>query len=106
MEGFNVLTTTRRAIVPIGLMFSLSLILGNVAYLYLSVSFIQMLKATNVAATLLATWIFGMAAPNMKVLANVGVIVAGVIIASYGELKFDLFGFLSKFARKSFRIQK
>jgi hypothetical protein len=34
----------RRAIVPIGIMFSLSLICGNLAYLYLSVSFIQMLK--------------------------------------------------------------
>ena len=33
-----------RSIVPIGLMFSLSLICGNLAYLYLSVSFIQMLK--------------------------------------------------------------
>jgi hypothetical protein len=33
-----------RAIVPIGVMFSLSLICGNVTYLYLSVSFIQMLK--------------------------------------------------------------
>ena len=32
-----------RAIVPIGVMFSLSLICGNVTYLY-SVSFIQMLK--------------------------------------------------------------
>ena len=33
-----------RSILPIGLMFSLSLICGNVTYLYLSVSFIQMLK--------------------------------------------------------------
>lgn len=33
-----------RAIVPIGVFFSLSLICGNVTYLYLSVSFIQMLK--------------------------------------------------------------
>ena len=33
-----------RTIVPIGVMFSLSLICGNVTYLYLSVSFIQMLK--------------------------------------------------------------
>lgn len=35
-----------RKIVPIGLMFSLSLICGNQAYLYLSVSFIQMLKVS------------------------------------------------------------
>jgi hypothetical protein len=33
-----------RAIVPIGVFFSLSLICGNVTYLYLSVPFIQMLK--------------------------------------------------------------
>lgn len=36
-----------RAIVPIGLMFSLSLICGNMTYLYLSVAFIQMLKVWN-----------------------------------------------------------
>lgn len=33
-----------RAIVPIGVFFSMSLICGNLTYLYLSVSFIQMLK--------------------------------------------------------------
>jgi len=36
-----------RAIVPIGLFFSLSLICGNLTYLYLSVAFIQMLKARS-----------------------------------------------------------
>jgi hypothetical protein len=36
--------TYLRAIVPIGIFFSLSLICGNQAYLYLSVAFIQMLK--------------------------------------------------------------
>lgn len=33
-----------KAIVPIAIFYSLSLVCGNVAYLYLSVSFIQMLK--------------------------------------------------------------
>lgn len=33
-----------RAIVPIGFFYSLSLICGNLTYLYLSVAFIQMLK--------------------------------------------------------------
>ena len=33
-----------KAILPIGLCFSMSLILSNVVYLYLSMSFIQMLK--------------------------------------------------------------
>ena len=38
------LLSYRRAIAPIGLLFSGTLWLGNAAYLYLSVSFIQMLK--------------------------------------------------------------
>lgn len=83
-----------RAIVPIGLMFSLSLICGNMTYLYLSVAFIQMLKATTPVAVLLATWAMGMAPVNVKVLLNVSIIVIGVVIASFGEIKFVLVGFL------------
>lgn len=75
-------------------MFSLSLICGNLAYMYLSVSFIQMLKATNAVVTLLATWAFGIAPANYKTLGNVGIIVVGVVIASFGEIKFDMIGFL------------
>ncbi|OJJ44287.1 hypothetical protein ASPZODRAFT_764634 [Penicilliopsis zonata CBS 506.65] len=83
-----------RAIVPIGLFFSLSLICGNVTYLYLSVAFIQMLKATTPVAVLFATWGMGMAPVNLKVLMNVSIIVVGVIIASFGEIRFVLIGFL------------
>ncbi|KAI1300637.1 triose-phosphate transporter family-domain-containing protein [Xylaria venustula] len=86
--------TYMKAIVPIGIMFSLSLIFGNFAYLYLSVSFIQMLKATNVVVTLFATWAFGVAAPSLSKLLNVIAIVIGVAIASFGELKFDGLGFI------------
>ncbi|KAJ6119980.1 sugar phosphate/phosphate translocator [Penicillium sp. IBT 18751x] len=86
--------TYTRAIVPIGIMFSLSLICGNLAYLYLSVSFIQMLKATNAVVTLFATWAFGIAPANYKTLGNVAIIVLGVVIASFGEIKFDMLGFL------------
>src|SRR2546421_5390743 len=83
-----------RAILPIGFFFSLSLICGNKAYLYLSVAFIQMLKvesltpqagvfvdfvqATTPVAVLLLTWILGVAPPNMKTLGNVSFIVIGV----------------------------
>jgi hypothetical protein len=87
-------STYARAIVPIGIMFSLSLICGNLAYLYLSVSFIQMLKATNAVVTLFATWAFGIAPANFKTLGNVAIIVIGVVIASFGEIKFDMLGFL------------
>ena len=83
-----------RAIVPIGLFFSLSLICGNLTYLYLSVSFIQMLKATTPVAVLLATWSMGLAQADIKVFFNVSIIVLGVVIASFGEIQFVLIGFL------------
>lgn len=51
-------------------------------------------QATTAVATLLATWAFGVASPNMKVLGNVFVIVIGVVIASFGEIQFDLLGFI------------
>ncbi|KAH9828016.1 putative sugar phosphate/phosphate translocator, partial [Teratosphaeria destructans] len=83
-----------RKIVPIGAMFSLSLICGNLTYLYLSVSFIQMLKATMPIAVLLTSWIMRVSEPSLKTLGNVSLIVVGVIIASYGELQFVMTGFL------------
>jgi hypothetical protein len=45
-------------------------------------------------AVLLATWIMGVAPPSMKTLSNVSLIVIGVVIASYGEIEFNLTGFL------------
>lgn len=42
-----------RAIVPIGIFFSLSLICGNLTYMYLSVAFIQMLKVRWIRRTVL-----------------------------------------------------
>lgn len=83
-----------RAILPIGFFFSLSLICGNQAYLYLSVAFIQMLKATMPVAVLITSWVLLVAPINLKQLGNVSFIVIGVIIASIGEIKFDLTGFM------------
>lgn len=87
-----------RAIVPIGVFFSLSLICGNQAYLYLSVAFIQMLKATTPVAVLLATWGLGLSPVNYRTLFNVSFIVIGVVIASMGEIKFVMTGFLFQVA--------
>ncbi|KAJ3520883.1 hypothetical protein NM208_g13537 [Fusarium decemcellulare] len=81
-----------RAVVPIGIFFSLSLICGNLTYLYLSVAFIQMLKATTPVAVLISGWILGISAPNLKQFLNVSAIVVGVIIASIGEIHFVTIG--------------
>ncbi|KAF2403328.1 TPT-domain-containing protein [Trichodelitschia bisporula] len=83
-----------KAIMPVGFFFSLSLICGNKAYLYLSVAFIQMLKATNPVVVLTFTWTFGIAPFSKPTLLKVLVIVLGVVIASYGEIHFNLTGFL------------
>ncbi|KAL2155308.1 hypothetical protein VTH82DRAFT_49 [Thermothelomyces myriococcoides] len=87
-----------RAIVPIGFFFSLSLICGNLTYLYLSVAFIQMLKATTPVAVLLSSWALGVSQPSLKVFLNVSAIVIGVIIASIGEIKFVWIGFIYQIA--------
>ncbi|KAF8609160.1 TPT-domain-containing protein [Ceratobasidium sp. AG-I] len=82
-----------RAILPIGLLFSGSLILSNKAYLYLSVSYIQMLKAFTPVAILLISFAFRIQDPNRRLVAIVFMISGGVSLASYGEVKFDMFGF-------------
>ncbi|KAK4130836.1 TPT-domain-containing protein [Trichocladium antarcticum] len=87
-----------RAIVPIGFFFSLSLICGNLTYLHLSVAFIQMLKATTPVAVLMSSWALGVSQPNLKVFLNVSTIVLGVIIASFGEIKFVWIGFIYQIA--------
>ncbi|KAG8949173.1 hypothetical protein FRC04_008971 [Tulasnella sp. 424] len=82
-----------RSILPIGILFSGSLILSNKAYLHLTVSFIQMLKAFNPVAILLISFVFRIQEPNRRLLAIVCLISGGVSLASYGELRFDMFGF-------------
>ncbi|KAK2027243.1 triose-phosphate transporter [Colletotrichum zoysiae] len=83
-----------RAVVPIGLLYSGSLVCSNLVYLYLSVSFIQMLKAGAPVAVLFTSWVWGVADPSMKTLYNIVLIVAGVALASFGEIEFSWIGFI------------
>ena len=79
-------------IVPVGFLFSLSLWLSNSAYMYLSVSFIQMLKALTPVVVFLVTCFAGQRSFNIQVLLNMFVITIGVVIASYGEINFVWLG--------------
>lgn len=45
-------------------------------------------------AVLITSWVLQVSPINLKQLGNVSFIVIGVIIASYGEIQFDLTGFL------------
>lgn len=82
------------AILPIGFFFSCSLVLCNYAYLYLNVSFIQMIKAVTPVAVLLIGWVLGLETPNLSVFLNVLLIVFGVMVSCYGEIQFVLIGFV------------
>lgn len=83
-----------RKIVPIGILFSLSLVLSNWVYLRLSVSFIQMIKAFTPVSVLLISFAMKLKEPSRKLFGIVVAISVGVFIASYGEADFDLIGFL------------
>lgn len=83
-----------RNILPIGALFSASLILSNIAYLHLSVPFIQMLKAFTPVAVLIISFSFGLKQLSTTLTAIVMMISFGVALASYGELEFNLTGFV------------
>ena len=83
-----------RAIIPIGLLYSVSLVCSNMVYLYLSVAFTQMLKAAAPVAVLLVAWAWGVEKPSLKRFSNIVFIVCGVALASVGELNFSMAGFL------------
>lgn len=95
-----------KSILPIGLLFSGSLILSNTAYLYLSVSYIQMLKAFTPVAILLISWTFRIQEPNKKLAVIVFMISSGVALASHGELRFNLVGFFIQAAAVAFEASR
>ncbi|KDN50837.1 TPT-domain-containing protein [Tilletiaria anomala UBC 951] len=83
-----------KSILPIGFLFSASLALSNYAYLFLSVAYIQMVKAFTPVAVLLISIFFGLKQANPTLLGIVFAISCGVALASYGELDFQMFGFI------------
>ncbi|TFK72095.1 TPT-domain-containing protein [Pluteus cervinus] len=95
-----------KSILPIGIMFSGSLILSNTAYLYLSVSYIQMLKAFTPVSILILSWGFKIQEPSKKLGLIVLMISLGVALTSHGELNFHLTGFLVQAAAVGFEASR
>ncbi|KAL6415908.1 DUF250 domain membrane protein [Ilyonectria robusta] len=81
-----------RTILPIGIVSSGSLVCTNFVYFYLSVAFLQMVKASTPVVVLLVSWLWGIANPSMGDIGNILVIVAGVTLASLGEIQFSWIG--------------
>ncbi|KAH9310982.1 hypothetical protein KI387_026017, partial [Taxus chinensis] len=80
------------SIVPIGALYSMSLWFSNSTYIYLSVSFIQMLKSLMPVAVYSIG--VGLKKENFKsnTMANMIGISVEVAIAAYGEAKFNTWG--------------
>ncbi|KXZ44371.1 hypothetical protein GPECTOR_68g342 [Gonium pectorale] len=94
-------------VVPIAGLFAGTLWLGNAAYLYLSVSFIQMIKATMPASVFLVGILLGAEKYSHKCALTLVVVTAGIATASYGEIAFHLIGFLfqaGSIVTESFRL--
>jgi len=83
-----------RNVAPLALFFSLGLVLGNSAYKYLSVSYIQMIKSCLPIPTLFMTYLMGRENPTSMQVFLVGVICVGAMMASFGELHFSMIGFI------------
>lgn len=81
-----------KSVVPIGALYSLSLWFSNSAYIYLSVSFIQMLKALMPVAVYSLGLVFKKDNFKSETMFNMISISLGVAVAAYGEAKFDSWG--------------
>ena len=81
-----------RGVVPVGFLYALALWFGNWAYLYLQVSYVQMLKAFMPAIVFLIGVVMGTEHFTWKLLLVLLWICFGVLIASFGEVNFSAVG--------------
>ncbi|KAH7838508.1 hypothetical protein Vadar_027448 [Vaccinium darrowii] len=79
-------------VIPISAFFASSLWFGNTAYLFISVAFIQMLKALMPVATFLMAVICGTDKLRCDVFLNMVLVSVGVVVSSYGEIHFNVVG--------------
>ncbi|KAF5026710.1 hypothetical protein F66182_1199 [Fusarium sp. NRRL 66182] len=84
-------------ILPIGIVSSGSLVCSNFVYLYLSVAFIQMLKASSPVFVLVVSCMFRLVDPTLGRIVNILIIALGVAVASAGTIEFSLVGFFFQF---------
>ncbi|MBA0722984.1 hypothetical protein Golax_003610 [Gossypium laxum] len=94
------------SVVPIGALYSLSLWLSNSAYIYLSVSFIQMLKALMPVAVYSIGVLFKKEGYKNDTMVNMLSISFGVAIAAYGEAKFDTWGVILQLGAVAFEATR
>ncbi|XP_021895152.1 probable sugar phosphate/phosphate translocator At5g25400 [Carica papaya] len=85
-------STYLRSVIPVGALYALSLWLSNSAYIFLSVSFIQMLKALMPVAVYSISLLFKRDRFKPTTMLNMLSVSLGVAVAAYGEARFNLWG--------------
>jgi hypothetical protein len=81
-------------LIPASVFFASGVVLGNSAYTYISVGYIQMIKAITPVPLLILYCLRGRESLSIVQFAIVLVISIGVMVASIGELRFSWIGFL------------
>lgn len=74
-----------RTILPIGLLYTLSLVCSNISYTSLPVPNTEMLKALAPLFTLLISWAVSFTNPKVSTLGNMVVIALGACVSTFGE---------------------
>ncbi|KAJ1422745.1 triose-phosphate transporter family-domain-containing protein [Ochromonadaceae sp. CCMP2298] len=82
-----------KQLLPVSLFFAVSLVLSNKAYIYLAVSYIQMLKAFTPVAVLIFSYVVGLEQSSYTEMYIVTIICIGVALTSMGESFFSWAGF-------------
>lgn len=77
---------------PVGLCMAFMFYCGNRAYLYISVSFVQMLKTATPVVTMVVMWLFNLERPTLRLTGALLLLVSGTALASFGELAFSWLG--------------
>ena len=77
---------------PVAIFFALSVFLSNSAYMYLSVVYIQMMKALMVLVVYCTSCALGVDLFRRGTVGRLCIVTAGVLLASYGETHFSLIG--------------
>lgn len=82
-----------RGILPMSICFASGLVLSNMAYNYISLAYIQMVKAFTPVPLLLLSFMLGREKPSWVQFGIVMVVSLGVTMSSMGELQFSAIGF-------------
>merc|ERR1719456_18040 len=94
-------------IAPVAVFFAICLGFGNMAYLHISVSYIQMLKSAGPIAVYLVAVLFRIEEFKLTQLLIISLISFGVGGASAGESRFSMLGFMLQlvaFVADAFRV--